>query len=162
VKKNMTAVHCEKLSLLILVLSRYIRLSGSATATSSFLKKIISVLPNIKDPEQRLQILQLMIENYSELGLKEEVVTLVSKMGQLKTTGLVVGMDYPSFFEACNQYTATCDSFNLIDHEYFLFNLLCYADHDELSVRRAVSSCCKSFLSIVELKLGGEATEMQE
>ena len=103
-----------------------------------------------------------MIDNYSELGLKEEVVTLVSRMGQLKKTGLVVGIDYPAFFEATNEYTAKCASFNLIDHEYFLFNLLCYADHEELSVRRAVSNCCRAFLSIFEQKIGGELTEMQE
>jgi hypothetical protein len=43
-----------------------------------------------------------MISNYEELGLSQISVQLVSKMGQLKKTALIVSMDFPAFFEACN------------------------------------------------------------
>jgi hypothetical protein len=55
-------------------------------------------------------------------------------------------MNYTSFFQACNIYAESCAEFTLIEHEYFLFHLLCHIDHDEVSVRRVLGHCSKAFL----------------
>jgi hypothetical protein len=70
--------------------------------SANFLKKIIGILPNIKDLEQRQQIAELMVSNYRELKLTLSCVQLVSKMGQVKKTALQTTMDFTAFFEACN------------------------------------------------------------
>lgn len=75
---------------------------------------------------------------------------MVSKMIQIKKTALVVTMDFTAFFQACNEYAQSSHKFELIDHQYFLYNLVCYTDNAQLSVRRAVSSGCKYFLSVAE------------
>ncbi len=103
VKRNMTPQHCEKLSLLIVLLSRYIHLRSNSTLphtpnSSVFLKKIITLLPSIRDPEQRQQVQHLMTSSCSQLGLSPVSVSLVAKMGQIKKTALVVAMDFPAFF----------------------------------------------------------------
>lgn len=110
----------------------------------AFLQRIVGVLPSIRDPEHRLQILELLAANPKELGLSETSVSLVARMTKLQKTALTITMDFPAFFESCNDYQ-TATGLRLIDHEYYLFNLLCYTDNPELSVRRAVTTNCKHF-----------------
>ena len=62
--------------------------------------------------------------------MREKIVELAAKTGELKKTGLVTTLDFNSFFDSCNQYTTNLASFQLIEHEYYLHNMLCYVDHD--------------------------------
>lgn len=154
-KRNLTAVHCEKLATLIAILARYIRLRGSLKSADAFLQRIVGVLPSIRDPEQRLQILELLAVNPKELGLSPASVSLVVRMTKLQKTALTITMDFPAFFESCNDYQ-TATGLKLIDHEYYLFNLLCYTDNPELSVRRAVTSNCKYFFDAAAKRIAEE------
>jgi hypothetical protein len=63
-----------------------------------FLKRVVGVLSNVGDFEQRQKINNLIVANYNELGLSLNVVTLVSKLGRLKKDGLVVQIDFSSYF----------------------------------------------------------------
>ena len=76
-------------------------------------------------------------------------------MTKLQKTALTITMDFPAFFESCNDYQ-TATGLKLIDHEYYLFNLLCYTDNPELSVRRAVTSNCKYFLDAAAKRIAEE------
>jgi len=70
-KKNLSGFHCERLSLLIVILTRYINLkpAGLQGESKNFLRRVIGVLPNIKEAEQRQQITNLMIDSHKEMGL---------------------------------------------------------------------------------------------
>ena len=71
-----------------------------------------------------------MVLHYRELGLNEEIVKIVLNLNKLKKMGLIITIDFTLFFEACNAYTASIHTFNMIDHEYFLNNIICYIDNE--------------------------------
>lgn len=54
----------------------------------------------------------------------------MSNLGRLKKEGLVVQIDFSSYFDSCNQYSRDIAELGLIDHEYFIHNLLCYIDNE--------------------------------
>lgn len=57
-------------------------------------------------------------------------------------------MDYGSFFGASTRYNALEPQvLSTAEEEYFIYNLLCFVDHADLSVRRAVGTSLKAFLN---------------
>ena len=60
IKKNLSASHCQALTLLIQMLTHYLRTNPNHSQSSAFLQKTTCLLPSFKDPEQRNSITQLI------------------------------------------------------------------------------------------------------
>ena len=145
IKKSLTASHCELLSLLIGMVGYY--LSSNTNSSTPFLQKITNLLPSLKELTQRSNIAALITRHHQQLGLGEQVVTLVQALSQTTQAGLAVEMDYSCFFAASSSYKGLEESaLSTGEEEYFIYNLLCFLDNADLSVRRAVAEGLNAFL----------------
>ena len=62
-KKSFTVANSERLGLLIVILTRYINLNRLSQSIR-FLKRVVGILSNVKDNEQRAKINDLIVSNY--------------------------------------------------------------------------------------------------
>ena len=89
----------------------------------------------------------LVGQHHIQLGLGEEGVGLVEALSRTVQAGLTVEIDYSSFFKAATTYKGLqCLALSTGEEEYFVYNLLCFLDNPDLSVRRAVADCMGAFL----------------
>ena len=141
-----------------MVLARYLQLEKD-TQSVTFLRKVISLLPLIKDIQKRATIINIIADARTQLNLSQEIVNLVVLNCQTVQVGLQITMNFTTFFESCNSYTNSAASFSLLEHEYFLYHMLCSVDHEEVSVRRVLVHCSRSFLAHAAELLKGMSPE---
>ncbi len=89
----------------------------------------------------------LLAEASIPLGLSPKSVTLAQQLSEVSRNGLLVTLNFNSFFTANAEYCSSPDALSPSEHEFFLHVLLSLALHEELSVRRAVNQTLRTFLA---------------